>query len=214
MVEFYSPGHLNTVTRFCRFTPKWLLLGGAADADEGLTARRLWPGCRVLAFEPNPEAYRWQLDNVPEWSDPDSGMVLSELALADTDGEAVELVYEPGRLRNATSDPEALSGCRGDPGRRFVSARTVRLDSVNAGRGPVSDAVLWLDVEGYELETVRGGAGIMSSGAVRVLNVEVQARRKSVNRELERLMRAWRFRQVHRWNHSPSCEDRVYVRDL
>ncbi len=213
MVEFYSPGHLKTVARFCRFTPKWLLLGGAADADEGLTARRLWPGCRVLAFEPNPEAYRWQLANVPEWSDPDSGMTLYERALADTDGVEVELAYEPGRLRNATSDPDALPGCRQNPATVFVNVPTVRLDSVNSERGPVSDAVLWLDVEGYELEAVRGGAGIMSSGAVRVINVEVQARRAGQNRELERLLKAWRFRLVHVWNNSAPCEDRVYLRD-
>lgn len=201
-VEYYSPGHLREVVRFLPpgFTPAWLLLGGPADADEAQTARQLWPDIGIVAAEPNPEAYRWQLD-VGGWPD---GAQLSSCALADhLDG--VDVAVETGNLRGASAHPAATAGGG------TIRVKTVTLDYLDENFGLFSDAILWLDVEGSELAALRGAAGLFARRAVALVNVEVQARRTDMNLELTRLLKAAGFRKVHRWNDSPACEDQVWV---
>lgn len=210
--DFYSPGQLSVVVPHCNFTPEWLLLGGPADGNEAQTARAFWPRCRVLAYEPNPEAYRWQCENVREWSDDDSGMVLSRTALADHT-ERVDLAYEAGKVRNAGGHAEHLEPNRKNPAVTFVTVPATTLDLEDRVHGPVANAVLWLDVEGAELPAVRGAAGLLGRGAVRLVNVEVVARRAE-NAELRRLLEGYGFRFVKRWNNSKACEDQIWVLDV
>lgn len=211
--DFYSPGQLSVIVKHCNFMPEWLLLGGPADGNEAQTAQVFWPKCRVLAFEPNPEAWEFQVRTNPMWSDPELGDVLDPRALSDQEGSELEIVYEPGLLRNASADPASLEGNRGREDVRYFRTMTTTLDAADRDHGPVQNAVLWLDVEGHELDAVKGARGLFDRGAIRLVNVEVQTRRPGKNVELTRLLDGWIFRKVKTWNNSKSCEDQIWVRD-
>jgi FkbM family methyltransferase len=206
MVEYYGAGQLRSVLPFlpAGWRPAWLLLGGPADGNEALTAREEWPGCRVLGVEPNPEAYEWQLANGWPRTEP-----LVNMALSDGRGRRVDISAPHGHLRSGTLEEDAI---RGREGENVVTVSTTTLDRMNEVHGPFRDALLWLDVEGWELEACRGARKLFARGAVRAVNVEVQARRAEKNAELEALLARHGFVKRGRWNHSDSCEDRVYVR--
>src|SRR5687767_10434949 len=100
---FYSPENLLQVVPFLKEPPKWLLLGGPADAKEAQTARELWPGVRVVGVEPNPAAVEWQRAN--GWPE-DAPLVTA--ALWSSVGQVVPLGSHPGSIRNAVLDPGNL----------------------------------------------------------------------------------------------------------
>jgi FkbM family methyltransferase len=206
MVEYYGSGQLRSVLPFlpAGWRPAWLLLGGPADGNEALTAREEWPGCRVLGVEPNPEAYEWQLANGWPRTEP-----LVNMAMSDERGRKMTMSAPFGQLRSGTLEADALAARVGE---NTVEVTTTTLDRMDEVHGPFADALLWLDVEGWELEACRGARKLFARGAVRVANVEVQSRREDKNVQLEALLASYGFRQAGRWNHSESCEDRVYVR--
>ncbi len=97
-----------------------------------------YPGCNVLAFEPDPMAYELLERNVTEnhWS----GVETENMALDRTEG-TLELYYDPNDFANVRTSgiPERLTGTSRE-------VRSVRLSS----RIPAHVDLLKIDVEGME----------------------------------------------------------------
>lgn len=205
--RYYGQDQIKAILPYLTFTPRWLLLGGPADGNEAQAARLLWPGCRVVACEPNPEPFRWQLEH----GGLDEGVTLLNVALSDR-AVPVEMMREPGRVRNASAHRTTPEGNRDNPEAVFWSAPAVTWDELDAGYGPFGDAVVWLDLEGSELPAVRGAAGLFARGAVRAVNVEASAQCAAENVEVARLLTGYGFHKAGRWNDSATCEDQIWVR--
>lgn len=209
MSEYYSPDNLATVILHVPkgLTPKWLLLGGPADGCEAQKARIQWPSIRIIGIEPNPEAYEWQLKN--GWP---SDCPLLLYALADSCGQDIELVYEPGKLRNASCDPDSLKGNRGNPSAVYRKAETISLDYLDWRYGPFEDAILWLDIEGSEYKALQGAKYLIERRAFVVMNLEMQNRVPGLMEGIPALLSPYGYHAVQEWNASESCRDRIYVR--
>lgn len=203
MTEYYSPGQLSVIYQFLKQPPKWLLLGGPADANEAQTALAKWPDIKVIAVEANINAVSWQLANA--W--PTNNALLLHAALSDMSGEA-KMIQGVGCLRGASLDPIKFAGQE----ENLVTVKTVTLDQLDEMYGPFEEAVLWIDIEGWELEAVKGASKLLQRNAIRLVNAEGMDRSQAKNEELERNLIGHGFKAVKDWNDSPSCRDRIYVR--
>ena len=204
--EVYNPNQLEQLVPFLTQVPKWLILGGPADADEAQTAVRLWPEIRVLGAEPNPEMYDRQV--LHDWP---YAHVLLNKAFSDSIGYR-EMTFPVG-------SPRCSTFMEGRDGERNL-VRTITIDAVVEYYGPVEDVLLWLDVEGHELEALHGAERLFSSGKVLAVNVEVIPERAEEMLDVERFMLRHGMLIAHLWNSGTHYDgdklhhhhDRVYVR--
>ncbi len=204
MSEYYSPGQLSVIYPYLVAEPRWFLLGGPADANEAQTAVRQWPFVKVVGVEPNREAWRWQLEN--GWP---RGEPLVNAALSAAPGK-VKIQCPRGHVRSASTAEDRME--LADPADvREVAA--VTWDTLDRTYGPFEEAVMWMDVEGSELDALLGAVEVFRRGAVRLVNVEMESRRRQKNEDVVRFMDAHGFRAVKDWNDSETCRDRVFVRD-
>lgn len=197
------PGQLKVLFPFFQDDrpPQWLLLAGPADHIEAQTARRRWPGIKIVGAEPNPAAFNWQKEH--GWPD---DAVLIPCAVS----------YQIGQLtlRCVADDPHnaSLEDQMHGPEITDLKVSAVTWDYLDGQHGPFDEAILWLDIEGWELEALCGAARLFQRNAVRLVNVELQTRREGKNREVERLLRRHGFEAVKDWNNSESCLDRIFIR--
>lgn len=199
--EYYSPDNLSNIYPYLPREPKWLLLGGPADAREAQTAVEKWPGIKVVGVDPNPDVIEWQ--KLHAWPD---GHPLVWAALHESVG-TVPMSNTGSTLRHGQVSQEPVA-C----GAPLPTVPSVTWDYLDSVHGPFEDAILWMDIEGSELEALQGAAGLLARNAVMLVNVELQARVKKKNKALEHLLLKHGFKVVHDWNDSPACRDRIYVR--
>ena len=202
----YRKNQASEIAHLMPPSVEWLLLGGPADGNEANTLRLHFPRLKCIGFEPNEAGYRHQLPTFPGkllktalW---DANVVLQEVlpSVEDTDAD---------RGRRAVYTRDAIGK---------TSGRT--LDSLSVEHGPFTNAVLWLDIEGSEERALRGAAGLLSSGAVLLVNLEEHCEGDTEESHTEGplapLMGSFGFKEVFRWNgqrYSTGCRyDIVYGR--
>lgn len=197
----YNPAQLKQVIRWLPSAPKWLLLGGPSNADEAQTAAGLWPEVRVLACEPSERLRRWQ----ETWGfpRPPQGVLLPH-ALSDVVSSAVFWPVD-GPSGGAMVEQPGISLAP-------VKVLTTTLDQLEHERGPFVDALLWLDIEGHELPALRGGAELLRSGRVLLINVEVCDRTPENTTAISKLLTACGYALRDHWNNSGPYHDEVWTR--
>lgn len=161
-----------------------------------------------MGVEPNPEAREWQL-SVGRWP---RDCVLLPDALSDKVGTC-ELVYEPGRLRNASTDGAAVDGNKTNANARFIEVNTTTLDTLDDLYGPFDEAVVWLDIEGAEYRALLGAERLLARRSVLLFNLEMLSRVPDLMDGIKMLMTKHGYSAVKEWNVSGSCRDRIYTRD-
>jgi hypothetical protein len=206
MAEFYSPGQLSVIYPFLNRVPKWLLLGGPADANEAQTAIAKWPDIRVIGVELNPDAVDFQLAN--GWP---VGHPLLHAALSDTN-DPVHVINPGSTLRHGKvfllettevgAKPEENPSCPG-----------VTWNWLDKIYGPFREAVLWLDIEHSEYKALLGARDVLARGDIILADIEIMGELTGEEvRRVDSLMAQYDFKVVKDWNDSSSCRDRIYVR--
>lgn len=198
-LEYYSQDHLMIIEQYLPRPPGWLLLGGPADANEAQYARRVWPNIKVVGVDPNTSVIEWQLEH--GWP---RDCPLIKAALYNIHDGWVHTSDKGLDLRHTW-----VSAPSDTPSRL---ARTVTWDALDIEYGPFHDAIMWMDIEGSELEAIQGAENILSRGAVQLVNVEQIDRVADKNKEVDRILTGYGFKAVRDWNDSPSCWDRIYTK--
>jgi FkbM family methyltransferase len=117
-----------------------------------------WPGARVVAFEPLPEA----ADRLAAMNGAVGDIEVHRCAVGATDGTTT---FFPHRHSLSSSVLRVASGAGDLPWAEELPGLAVdlrRLDTVLAGRTLARPALLKLDVQGFELEVVNGGADTLA----------------------------------------------------
>ncbi len=209
MPDYYSPGQLSVIYPFLKQPPRWLLLGGPADANEAQTAKAKWPDIKIIGVEANAEAVRWQIEQ-GEWPE---GMLLLPMALSDSCGTK-EMVFQPGvGVRNASLGSLQVEGNRNNTDCKIVDVSTTTFDRLDQLYGPFEEAIMWIDIESSELPAIKGSIELLKRGAIRLINAEGMIHHKEDNEELEQILYSYGFKSVKDWNDSPDCRDRIYIRE-
>lgn len=209
MTTYYSEGQFSVVYPFLEGkTPRWLILAGPSDGNEAQCAVEKWPDIRVIGLEPNPEALAWQVVN--GWP---YGHVLLPHALSNCQGKA-DFVYEAGKgTRNGSMDSLAVEGNRTNSDARVIQVNTITLDYLDSLYGPFLDTIVWMDIEGSELLALQGASNLISRRAVLLWNIEMQNRVPGLMEGVPALLTPHSYKQVHEWNASDTCRDRIYILD-
>lgn len=129
-----------------------------AGANVGQFARaavEVYPGCRVISFEPLPGVaaeLRANLSSAPRWS-------CREIALGSVAGRANmhHHVYSPSSslLRSSTEFSVQHSF---EPDEQIVEVEVLPLDAALAGESLEGVCLLKLDLQGYEFEALKGAS--------------------------------------------------------
>jgi FkbM family methyltransferase len=140
-----------------------------------IMAARCGRNGRVLAFEPQSQAFTDLVRNVELWGRSGAAQVEAQkLALSDSDGVA-ELSVDPEETNLGLATLESDNG---------VTTETVtvaRLDDL----GIASFGVIKIDVEGHELAVLSGAQGLLARRAIRDLVVEHDGDPLEIARPLE-----------------------------
>jgi len=144
-------------------------------ANEGQSARNfleLFPDSKIYSFEPLPEAYT-SLEALARLH---KRIVPLKVALGAENGAAV---LNQNAL-NATSSVLSVSPSSGAfvsgsalSTQRRVDIRIATLDAVAAEHRIDSIDLLKIDVQGYELEVLKGASQMLSAGRIRAIVLEV-----------------------------------------
>ena len=119
---------------------------------------------RVIAFEPHPKIYSELAANVARWQTANGvgPIEIHEMALSDTHGLGTLVISEHFAQNHGSAFVEA-SAQTTQPGSTGEKVLLERLDQVV--EGPI--AVMKIDVEGHELQVLRGAAQLLERNLVR-----------------------------------------------
>lgn len=205
MTTYYSPGQLSVVYPFLTKEPKWLLLGGPADANEAQTAVAKWPGIKVVGVDPNPKVIQFQTEN--GWPE---GAPLIQACLYDKVCD-VPMADAGSDLRHACAYVPNRTGTEDMPS-GLPTYPSTTWDLLDAEHGPFEDAIMWMDIEGSELEALLGAKELFARKAILLVNVEMESRTDYKNVQAVQFLTDHGFKAVKDWNDSATCRDRIFVR--
>ena len=164
VLRAYEPAKTAVLRRHLRPGMTFVDVGVNKGDYSLLAARLLGDRGRVLAVEPEPENCAWFRHSVA--LNGYRSIDLLEAALSDSDGEATL------HLGRHSGWHTLVAGVRGrDRGTITVPTRT--LDGVLAERGIETVDVMKIDVEGAELQVLRGARGALSGDRPLLVLVDI-----------------------------------------
>ena len=138
---------------------------GANVGQSAKWFRRAYPNADIFCFEPVGETFRQLIEQTASLD-----LVHSfQMALGGTRGSRdIHINLDP--------DSSVNSFVRCFPGDRQVSVHVETLDAFCQQRGIDHIDLLKIDVEGYELEVLKGASGFLSSGRIKSCYLETSLR--------------------------------------
>ena len=168
-----------------------IIEAGACDAEDTKIFKKTWPDCTVYCFEPNPDLFKKASIAIAGLSN----VEIEECALADYCGmktfymsefEATSSFY-PDNSKNVDVPKSILDSMNlkdkselRSYSEKPIPVKCKTIDSFVNAKGILRVDYLWLDVEGAELNVLRGAINTLKT--VKVLSVEwgLQEFRKGV----------------------------------
>jgi FkbM family methyltransferase len=162
---------------------------GSRDAQEGIFLMKQLQGKELHVFEPNPGAARICLQNLAAFTSESHAniAIFNEVAIADRVGELQFYPVNAGLSENKDSGFSSLlpinpdyTKTRGRIVQDEVVVKATTLDEYFREREQPD--LLWIDVEGAELQVLRGAASVLR--AVTLLHIEVSFRPMQIGKPL------------------------------
>jgi FkbM family methyltransferase len=162
---------------------------GSRDAREGIFLMKQLGGKELHVFEPNPSAAQTCRQNLAKFTDESHNCIaiFNEVAIADCVGELQFYPVNASLSENKDSGFSSLfqinpdyTKTRGRIVQDEVVVQAMTLDEYFRDREQPD--LLWIDVEGAELQVLRGAAAVLRN--VTLLHVEVSFRPMQVGKPL------------------------------
>ncbi|MBI2775487.1 FkbM family methyltransferase [Candidatus Dependentiae bacterium] len=148
---------------------------GSFDGNDSVFLATRVPNAKVHSFEPVPELYK----KVKIATQNFKNIFTYELALSDKNGEAIfhvsELTYQQGTASASSSllpPNQYLLNTTPLVFPRKITVRTATLDTWAQENGISHVDLLWLDMQGYELNMLKGSPNILKT--VKAILTEVE----------------------------------------
>jgi len=178
---------------------RWVLDVGANQGHVTVAALKSYPGARVICFEPVKGLFDRLNSSLEKYKD---RVTLYNQALSDTNGEAeinISTFSGANSLSPQSAFHKALNPGVAEIGREKV--KLVRLDDIAADLPAAEIDVMKIDVEGHELNVLRGGETFIKNKVDTIL-IEASFQRdasweKQSFMEIFNLLEDWGFRLVN-----------------
>lgn len=163
----------------------FLDIGVGVKNSEAWRARKAWPKARIIGFEPNANRYKSLNKVFPgELIQCAVGCVDESVEMCQIDGMSVRFPRTHQRGKNVTT-------------------RSRSLDSLDKELGPFKNVFIWADTEGSELEILKGSVGLLESGRVVGLNLELwkklQVKNWCLDSQVKEFLVNYGFVHTHDW---------------
>ena len=122
------------------------------------------PGGKVVGFEPSPETSQTLKDNCAAWPN----VVCEQVALSDVAGEADFHIAD-----EANSPVSGLAQRSAIPVAQVCKVKVMTGDEFVAAHPELAPTKMKIDVEGFELEVLRGMPAVLRSPALKAAYIEV-----------------------------------------
>ncbi len=155
--KYYNDGQVERIFPYCN-DPKWFILAGPADGNEAQVFKRQYPNCRIIGLEPNPNAFKFQSEH--EFPD-----TLFNAALSSTCGDVDFNIVSNMRC--------GYVGNRYEQANKPIKVPSITLDQLSRDYGPFDNVALWMDIEGSEIEALKGTHVLLKQRAFQLISVEV-----------------------------------------
>lgn len=187
----YIPRQAEEIVPHIRgFMPEWFIDCGAADGREAHVLKMRFPKIKVLGIEVASSLF--------DYSDYPGDMISA--AAWDSDGVAICSGMEKERARTSS----LVRGMAGEQ----KEVKTVKLDTLHSTY-KFKNAILWVDVEGAEMNVLRGAAGLFSDRIIQAVNIEVYDGEGEA--EIHNWLSKLDFKRVLSYCHNGSHHDNFYV---
>lgn len=188
---------------------------GSRDLSAAMAFKYRWPSSRVYAFECNPLALQ-RCSNMFDLVE------LFPYAVLDRNGKTDFWAIDPERTRTSHRDGNigASSVYRANPEypyetyeQNLIEVECLRLDDWSAAVGIGAIDVVWMDIQGAELQALHGMGQLLKT--VKVIQMEVEHKRIYLDQplfpEVDRFMTEAGFRCIAEYRHSDWASDVIYV---
>lgn len=170
----------------------------------------LWPKINIFGLEPNMDTFMDRIGDYPGklypwgvWSTP----VIKKLnAVFKAPGKSSVLSPHPewrGKWSYTNKECKAI----------LISCIT--LDQLDKALNFPEDIFLWMDIEGSELEAIRGGNSLLSSRRVKWIDIEVSHKPRRIGEPTEdmlaELLKSYRFSLKCKYNSGTAMHNSLYV---
>jgi FkbM family methyltransferase len=146
--------------------PARILDGGACKGEWAALARRLFPQAQILMVEPQPR----HAQHLQGLCAAQAGLQFAPVLLGPISGVQVDFTVldDAGGGTGSSVLPE-----NSDVPRHVLPLHTTTLDALVQAQGFGPPDLIKLDVQGYELEVLKGAGGCLEAGPVLLLELSV-----------------------------------------
>lgn len=182
---------------------------GVGEKSEYLTLKEAWPDMRIYGCEPHPHVFNRLLPRFPG--------TLVPVAIDKLDPNSNDDDPPKKNLMRVGGSFSLLSG---DPSKSFSTVATVdtwTLDKFDNRMGYPDRILLWMDIEGSELRALQSGIGLMASGRVKWVNLEVRAHPPDTGwcsaEDVHRFLTKLRYKPVKKYADQQTHYDIIYMHE-
>lgn len=189
------------ITKFIKllYPPRFLFDVGVGVKSEGRTLKMHYPKLRMIGVEPL--AGILPLPNFP-------GEVIGAAITSSTEPK-ITINYNPDQTLNA-------SVIRHPQHTHSIAVPTMTLDELDRQCKFPRRCILWMDIEGSELDALRSGPRLLESGRVRWINLE--ERREGCEtpgwcsgKEIAELLAKYGYEKACEYNRHERHHDAIYI---
>ena len=175
IIKMVPPSEITSI--FQQFLPEnpVIIDAGAYDGTDGKRFAKKWPNSQVHCFEPIPQIFTLLCDNVQNMPN----MFVYNCALSSENGTSEMFISE---FRNTPGVPSHSASLRRPKDHlihaphvvfpRTVEVETFTIDTWAELHGIDHVDMMWLDMQGVELEVLKASPNIMATAQVIIIEVE------------------------------------------
>jgi FkbM family methyltransferase len=180
--EFYEDGQVTRILPYCPNKVDWFIIGGPADGNEAQIFKQHHPECRAIGFEPYTKFFEFQRFN-------DFPGQLINCALWSKEVQDLEL--------RSNDNERGASLTKYETCRNLEKINASSLDNLSKIYGHFKNAVLWIYIEGSEVECLKGARRLLDSHEIKTINVEVMPETED---DIIAILMSYDYKYAHHWN--------------